>query len=221
MRLLAPIVTATLVLACKQGASPEAVIKKHRAAVEQTLDDAAKVLKKARKEPEASADDVLPDDAPATGGSDEVATEQIEELERLVDESAKAPPMDLADSGRLGTCAKALRVDDTSHAAASDVERCAKAKYLLVLRIREYRAPSKSGTKSFTPGEVEGDALLYRLKGAKRIGAFAFTATNSDKVGVSKSVEEHDLRKDLERAVTRALAAGGKKTEKAKKADDD
>ena len=159
----------------------------------------------------ADAGDALPEDAPAASG-DGVVTEQIEELEKIEDDGAKSPKMDLAQSGRLAACARVLQKKDTSTAAAFDVERCAKAKYVLVVRVRDYRAPEKKGSsKEFTPGEVSGDAILYRLKGAKKLGAFPFKATNSKKVAVGKSVADFDLRKDLENALSRELAAGGHK----------
>lgn len=214
MRLRSSLLAASLLFTtnCMKADGTE-VIKKHRPAVEEVLENAQKVLAKARKEPEAGDGDALPDDAPATKDtSDEVLTEQIEELEKIEDDGAKSPKMDLAQSGRLAACARILHQKDTSNPAAFDIQRCAKAKYVLVVRVREYHAPEKKGSsKEFTPGEASGDAVLYRLKGAKKIGAFAFKATNSKKVSVAKSAAEFDLRKDLERAVTSALSAGGHK----------
>lgn len=224
MRLTAPLLVVTLALACKKGPDPAEVIKQHRPAAQKTLDNAVNVLAKVEKEPAASDDDALPDDAPDTSStSDEVVTEQIENLRRLEDDTAKGPRMDIVHAGRVSqNCAKILKTKEVSNAAAADMEKCAKARYILVVRVRDYTAPTKGSGKTFTPGEASGDAVLYRLATAKKVGAFAFSAKSSEKVGVGKSVAEFDLRKDLENAVVRALAEGGRKGKsKPKQGDDD
>jgi hypothetical protein len=173
----------------------------------------SQVAKLVESEPPVGDDAELPRDAPSLSSSKEVAIEHAEILAKLErDPTTVNVPVRALGSGDLYRCTQVVRHGDRSlgdSLAARDVERCAKTKYLLVVRTSRYTEPRASGSHTFSPGEIAGDANLYELRGNKRLGAFSFTVTNPPTTKLSREKDPRiELDEDLRRRLGAALGDG-------------
>jgi hypothetical protein len=210
--------SALSALACKRKPDtdeppPEEVLRERSPAAEQVLRDAESVAKLVESEPPVGDDAELPRSAPSLSSSKEVAIEHAEILAKLErDPTTVNVPVRVLGSGDLHRCSQVVRHGDRSLGdsfAARDVEQCAKTKYLLVVRTRRYSEPRASGLHTFSPGEIAGDAILYELRGSKRLGAFSFTVTNPATLKLSRDEDPKiELDEDLRRRLGAAIRDG-------------
>jgi hypothetical protein len=98
-----------------------------------------------------------------------------------------------------GTFAPDRDVRDADEARAN-VERFLGLRYVIVIRILDYKAPkitsSDETSSKFVPGLVVAEARVLDIKGGDH-GGFRYSATNSDQITASKGDAEGAFRADF------------------------
>ena len=94
------------------------------------------------------------------------------------------------------------------------LQQMQRAKYALFI-VGKVQEPKFYLGKSFTPGKLEGSAVLYEIEAKKLLGGFPLEARNSDKVstrtggytGQELDALMHDLEENARAALWKALKA--------------
>jgi hypothetical protein len=78
--------------------------------------------------------------------------------------------------------------------------QCETLRYLLVIRPRTWLAPrADEATRTFTPGSLKGDVLVFDLKAGKVVGGFPFWVLNERRLDVPAGEGQTDrLLRNLE-----------------------
>lgn len=74
--------------------------------------------------------------------------------------------------------------------------------YVLVLRRRSYQPPKAIDAKTFTPGNYQGEVLVYRMKDEAFLGGVRIGVTNKKSVDVrNRTITDAYLEMDLEEGI--------------------
>jgi len=134
--------------------------------------------------------------------------------------SAGDGELDLGDA-TLSLCAHAIgkKVESTKDSEIKDdvkyMEQCLAWEYVAVVRARKLTTPKiKMASKSFAPGGVEGDVLLFGVSDATIQARYRFHTTNSDELKWFEGKPEkewadesmRDLAKNLKGVIEERLA---------------
>jgi len=95
------------------------------------------------------------------------------------------------------------------------LQQMQRAKYALFIVAKVQEPKIDLGGKAFTPGKLEGSAVLYEIESKKLLGGFPLEARNSDKVktrtgdytGQALDALMHDLESNARAALWKALKA--------------
>jgi hypothetical protein len=125
--------------------------------------------------------------------------------------SASDGELDL-DDATLSLCAYAIdkKVESTKDSEVKDdvkyLEQCLAWEYVAVVRARKVTLPKiKLASKSFDPGEVEGDLLLFGVSDATIQARYRFRTTNSDELKWFEGKPEKDWAEESMRDLARNL----------------
>lgn len=119
------------------------------------------------------------------------------------------------ESTVLSLCSYAARSEDPKEDDLKYAKECLGWKYVAALRAKKIVLPKVNlGTKSFAPGSVEGDLLLFDAGTGKIVGRYVVSITNSDELTFSEGQPESawqtiagiDLRDNVRAVVAQRLA---------------
>ena len=115
----------------------------------------------------------------------------------------------LLSGGRLFGAAEKL---SSTTVATGYLTACARVRFVLVIRGREFMAPISDGTKKFGPGRYQADVQVFDLATGKSLGSFPVAAQNDpDVTVVAGEDQEQRLLRNLEGAIYKALREGARK----------
>jgi hypothetical protein len=204
----------TVALFCGSGCeSTDDVIAKHKPAVEAAL--------KAISALPRTAEPLTQNTVKPPAGVSDVLFVYEDDLADVM-EAPHDVPLRTIDSLPLLQCVSILRTGHlfkdaitrlSPSLAASYLEACERAKYVLVIRKRLYTRPElQLETKQFAPGKFEADVSLYALSG-EAFGGFKVGATNDARVSLLDGDQNHVQRLigNLESTTFDALRAETKK----------
>lgn len=185
--------------------SMDAVIGKHRAAVQGLFGKIATLQAIAGRAPAVGADQIDAGGAHIVLDGTASNAVMIRAADLATPDHASSDGNGATRAGTLSACGKILRGEFLGEAKGADglLGECERAEYLFVLRTLNERAAAITGTSTFQPGAYEGEVLLFRLKDGAAMGGFRVSAANStevmahsDKSGAPKDVEDR-LASDL------------------------
>jgi hypothetical protein len=135
-----------------------------------------------------------------------------------------APPFKLFhmqdDPFRLATAARGIGLDKSEHKAKYRTDKykpalqlMQRAKYALFIVARVEEPKIDLAVKRFTPGKLEGSAVLYEIESKKPLGGFPLEASSSAKVatrsgsytGQELDAVMHDFENNARAALWQAL----------------
>lgn len=222
MRHLAWLLFPVLVLisACNREPEAAATIEKYRPAVEARFAAIRQIGQKLDAMPPLASDGVILDSGPlklGTGIDAPLSTDNaILETAPRLNGDLGVDPGDGAGSRDLWWCAKLI--GDNYYAERSSpanaeayLGHCAKASYLLVVRVLENVQPEvDEGQGTFRPGSTAGEVRVFNLGTGKDLGGFRFKAENSELV-THRDGQGRDytaVASDLESQVRSQISAG-------------
>lgn len=118
------------------------------------------------------------------------------------------------NAGLFGACGAMLKGAGFTalHKRAQLAKNCADAKYAVVVRTLERKAPVLDEAEHrFRPGVQAGEVHVWNLETGQELGGFRFSAENDDSVKSRGVSALHDVERDLAINVSTAIDDGFKK----------
>lgn len=185
--------------------SKEAVVAKHRDAVQALFGRIAALQATATRAAAIGADRVDAGGARIVLDGAASNAVMIRASDLATPDHASSDGNGAVRAGTLASCGRILRGEFLGEAEGAELllSECERAEYLFVLRTVGERAAAITGVSTFQPGAFEGEVLLFRIRDGAALGGFRATATNSkevmahtDKSGAAKDVADR-LASDL------------------------
>ncbi len=203
LRRIAAVAATLALIGC--APSMEAVIGKHRVAIQGLFGKIAALQSTASRAPAVGADQVEAGGARIVLDGAASNAVMIRAADLATPERASSDGNGATRAGTLAACGKILRGEFLGEPSGAEMllGECERAEYLFVLRTVSERPAAITGASTFQPGAYEGEVLLFRLADGAAMGGFRVTAANSsevmahtDKAGAAKDVEDR-LESDL------------------------